>query len=777
MNKFSSEQKTLIHFAELAALLHDVGKLSRAFIEYRKKWHADPDGYGKDPHDNGFWDGKKEENEKKDVFPDPMLNEFNKLKLLADEVFYKVVKSLNDSELSCNELTVKNIINKHTHGSKELSNILKIFKAADRVDSAQDRNNPLWSAEQCIREIDKDTPEKEQCIREIDKDTPEKQTKPVYSSTPFGYEKSLYCNIGELEYAREKLYTFLQENLEKYYEALKNDNSIEIKKLRKEILGIIKTLLEKGLADTTRPQNDTTLWDHDYAVASIFKVLLAHYFLYGEAVTEFSDVRFQIFGVGWDSFQYLSKSVKIGDMACRRKELDDLTKEIISIFEVEYAIGNHVYKDDDGVYFLIPEKRAENEAKAKDRERYDKILDEIIEKIYEISDNKTKKELRPVFTLLKSENKGTKFITSIVNVIEEIKLKSKAPHNAELKLPKSKGIKISDVCPVCQIRFVDDESEICKECLVKRRSGSDKKKELLHSEIADKNGRLALVVATTDLTRWLNGINVRSLFVTEAHGAKRELDNLGNTKQFKGDEIKLKEVVENTEWLNEEWNYKKLKKALELCQEHEDKHFKPLSILFARRTSDLLNDPFKVFNKYKIIDGWKELIGQSEEENKLFKERIYEKVYYNKDKHLLNILCAKTPTPSTLLSIWHSTENYFEDFKNLFDKKDNTESFGDLLKVFPLEQRPKRVMFKKEQDPIFKTGEIYTGQFKKNDKNPTSIEFIVREEGIFITKPLFNQKDIDEWEKYLGKKITLTNITKDKEKISESNDFTVEKIV
>jgi hypothetical protein len=38
-----------ILFVELAGLLHDIGKLSMAFLQYRQTWQDDPRGWWNDP--------------------------------------------------------------------------------------------------------------------------------------------------------------------------------------------------------------------------------------------------------------------------------------------------------------------------------------------------------------------------------------------------------------------------------------------------------------------------------------------------------------------------------------------------------------------------------------------------------------------------------------------------------------------------------------------------------------------------------------------------------
>ena len=62
--------KHQILFIELAGLLHDIGKLSKVFLEYRQKWQDDPNGWDKDPHDHCYLDSHE-------VFSDLVPSSFN----------------------------------------------------------------------------------------------------------------------------------------------------------------------------------------------------------------------------------------------------------------------------------------------------------------------------------------------------------------------------------------------------------------------------------------------------------------------------------------------------------------------------------------------------------------------------------------------------------------------------------------------------------------------------------------------------------------------------
>ncbi|MFV9645527.1 MAG: hypothetical protein ACNYWU_06865 [Desulfobacterales bacterium] len=211
-----------ILFIELAGLLHDIGKLSKAFLEYRKAWQDDPQGWYKDPHEHRY------------------LAEYEVFKSCVPKEFNTKFEFLKGCDFGDPDFSIRKAV--HDHHKNEVGNITKMLQAADKKDSAIDRNNPLFSAEQ--------------------KDT-------IYKSNVFGFEACRVVTYESQEKERKKLYTSLRTDLPKYF----NDFD---SKCRRKILNDIGDTFEQGVSDTTRPQNDTSLWEHAYAVASILKVLSIH---------------------------------------------------------------------------------------------------------------------------------------------------------------------------------------------------------------------------------------------------------------------------------------------------------------------------------------------------------------------------------------------------------------------------------------------------------------------------------------------------------------------
>lgn len=602
------ENRNAILFIELAGLLHDVGKLSKKFLEYRMKWQDDPNGWGNDPHDNQFLTNHEA--------PD--------LRNLMEEIFKKNLDSiLQQAGFTEKDFTIRKAIEEHTRSPK--GDIMKLLQSADRVDSIVDRNNPLWSNEQ--------------------KDK-------IYRSNVFGYETGRRIDIQSQEIARRKLYENLQNLLNGYLTQFDYNS-------RNNVLTVIKKAFEQGLSDTTRPQNDTTLWEHSYAVASIFKALAAHYLLTGELLDGMEDkrfnlleVQFRILGMGWDGLRFISKGYKIGDLVGRKKVLDEIKDKAREIVEWHYAIGNEVYADDDGIYFIVPKCLDKSE-----------LADPVIEKLISDAVRISGGETQPYFSL-----SGETFtMTSLVSVIRDIRKKSQFPFDQgqipvtafKESLKKLRGAGTGIVCSICRLRPVkqsDDQERICETCLERRekvRSGADiedRKHTVFIDEIADKNGRVAAIVARFNLDNWLNGNMIQTMFVTEAHGIDREIMELGRVKEKKfqdGEAIKKTFFNPNSNPPN--YNYNRIKEDIEtFFSSNPEKQTEAChkAILYDRR------------NNYKpdiddIKKRWEGLKRSALNEHGLPNDP-YGIV-------LPNILCAKTPTPSTVLDVWDTTKEFFEE--------------------------------------------------------------------------------------------------------------------
>jgi len=587
VDKLISLRKQIL-FIELGGLLHDIGKLSKKFLEYRQMWQSLPDGYNIDPHEKNYL-GSHE------TFVDLVPAEFNKTPV--------------DIDFSKPDFSIKKAIDFHIKPGKDL--ILELLKTADRVDSAIDRNNPLWSAEQKDR---------------------------IFKSNVFGYEGNKVVTFESQEKARQELYASLRGRLPDYFEHFDSESRVEI-------LKEVKKAFDQGLADTTRPQNDTTLWEHSYAVASILKVLAVHYILCNEKLDTREKVKFGIFGIGWDGMRFLSYGQKIGDIIGRKNVIENTKKSLRELIEYEYPIGNEIYSDDDGIYFIVPagfDKYGEINGLGP-------IRSTILEKIHEIAAEISSGELQPHIVDISETNT----LTSLVRAIREMKEKVSYPFDSSVdgfqyfKVQLEAFENNKPICPVCRLRSVekeDDKKKVCKTCRERRTlddgTGTKERNETLFiDEIVDKNRRAALIVARFGLGEWLNGKMVRSLFITEANGLEREVDNLGNVKQFECKEREIKELLKDRNY--GEFNYGRITGDIDALFKRADKERAGYTAFLYDRRSKF--DP----DIEEIKQRWEQSLSSAQKEDQSI--------------DIYTLVNAKTPTPSTLLDVWNTTLAFFKD--------------------------------------------------------------------------------------------------------------------
>ena len=614
-----------ILFIELAGLLHDIGKLSKAFLEYRKTCQDDPQGWEKDPHSERKW---KDQEANRDV-EERYLVDIEKFKdkdAVPDE-FKKEIKGVTDCDFGEPDFSIQKAVHDHhKDGTKiVLGPLIKTLQAADGKDAAIDRNNPLFSAE---------------------------QKNNIYKSNVFGFEQDRKIEYKSQEDARKQLYGTLRTILPEYFNSFSDSD-------RRQILKDVEEAFKQGISDTTRPQNDTSLWEHAYAVASILKVLSVHnLFNKGNEVYRFQDVRFGIFGIGWDGFKFISYGQKIGDIVGRKNVLDNIKKSIKEIVESKYPVGNTIYEDDNGIYFIVPAGFDESDL---DQSQYPAIKHAILKETYEMAAEKSAGELQPHVVDISKTNT----LTAIVRAIKMMREKTSYPFDSAVQgfkyfaeyLQKFEAKKT--VCPICRLRSVEKEDvdkKICEECRKRktkaaiRKSDSTKQQTVFIDEVVDKNQGAALVVARFGLKDWLDGTMIRALFVSEENGIKKEIESLGKIKAFQvGLEQSLRNQFETTEY-----SYNRIKEDIDSFNP-DSTHFnkeraEKTAFLYAYgyRGNEIKN--YNVNVSY-IWKQWENLLKNTREEiNNSSK----------KDILLYNTLNAKSSTPSTILDVWLTTLHFFK---------------------------------------------------------------------------------------------------------------------
>ncbi|MBI4337018.1 MAG: hypothetical protein HY683_04225 [Chloroflexi bacterium] len=756
LRKKIASHRSLILAAELAGLLHDVGKLSSAFLCYRQEWRRRERGWNEDPHDHDFLDrydgllkgGGYNLVQKRLNTPLSKLLGYPSATFPHRDTYTapRLRKGLLPARLpsttfpDLDTYTIKGLVHRHTGAKKDepdsdLDGLIGMLHAADSIDAAQDRNNPLFSAN---------------------------QIGPVYDADIFGYEDPKDAlkdskSWKTLDDRRAKLYCELETLLQGL-----DKRPLYSHTTRQRFLKALKCAFHPAGAfgDTTRPANDASLWEHSYAVASLFRVLVLHKIIYGETLSAFPRVRFAILGVGWDALGFMAQGQKIADILARRDLIRRVAEDIQKTVEYDFCLGNCVYQDDSSLCFIIPSLEPEAQPLRCTADHYLSLLQHqdldavgdfgltpcqrdylkclwpLLNRITQEVAEKSAGDLQPKFALVPN----TRFTTQIVRCLDELKKMTGYPLQhvdkafAQVLAEKAPSGQARDVCPACLRRTVrtDRREDLCQVCWDRRwdrgffhhvlgdgRLDETKVRDKLQEEettsgtpfVADialasargekptrpsestggpasatdavaagpadaaqempknANGdgeresgprRAALIVAKFHLREWLSGRMVRTTFVTSARGLDQEVADLGNTRQFVREEKEVRQWLETSpcgDLVRQGYDYQRIQREIDLSYGYEGKTAEEQE--YAKNTVFLYNqrvtgDPARLNREPKDAhQQWDEWKKDAVEEHGLEAGDTSALLY--------NLLCGKTPTPSTVLDIWDTTERFFTE--------------------------------------------------------------------------------------------------------------------
>ncbi|HDP77812.1 MAG TPA: hypothetical protein ENN47_06455, partial [Mesotoga infera] len=439
----------------------------------------------------------------------------------------------------------------------------------------------------------------------------------IYPSTAFGFENS-YMDIDEIASERHILYNFIQQKLD-VIRKLAGQNCAENLRmwnvLRQELISTLQRHFSRTIGDTRRPINDVTLWDQTISSVAFFKAELAEALLNGykdpfDKYNKYNRYTFRYLHVTFDGESYVAKGTGIGDIITRRKLIDEAFDSAKSLIEVEYPLGLEIYRDTNGITFLIPEL---SEILAID----DLVVKKGVSLKQTISEEittSTNWEITPFFHISERPSRNLYNLGSMV---------SKKPDGNIpcLKLQELWAEK-AELCPSCNIRPIDINSgkrriKFCEECY-KRITGRGKQwvenrnnQTVWIDEIADSTGKIALLSFGFSLDDWINNADNLSTF-----------RNLKKTVGFS-----FKELTEELSTLNE------------LCSKP---HLKSIA------KKHVLIDP-----KTKTVDGLYDFMVGSEdlEDNKAL----------TKDEKLALAIWRKPPSFARVRRVWETTRKFWDE--------------------------------------------------------------------------------------------------------------------
>lgn len=327
----------------------------------------------------------------------------------------------------------------------------------------------------------------------------------TFSCTAFGFEDQSILTRVNLKTVRDSLVNniypivdFIKNNPSKLDEPYWQENY-------PKVVEEFSKAYKFTVGDTQRPVNDVTLWDATSLASTLFKSALVKTILEGwsepiDSQNKQSIIKWKILRINLDVLAIMAKGIKIGDILSYRQAVDDSLSECKKIIEVKYCLGNEIYRDESGVYFSFPDVDASALG----------FQNDLI------------KELRYAIQKIEPEFSPNIKISGSISDFKDL-TSQRVLAEKGIVYPYEKGIlsqnisglwtnaqQNSEICPICRLRPMKENSEGCKHCLKTRVSRAESwikkpKQTIWLDEVSDHNDRVALLVGSFGLTDWLNG--------------------------------------------------------------------------------------------------------------------------------------------------------------------------------------------------------------------------------------------------------------------------------
>ncbi len=286
-----------------------------------------------------------------------------------------------------------------------------------------------------------------------------------------------------------------------------------------------------SLAETRLPNNDVTLWDQSYVAAALFKSAVAGALLTDEHAKQSNDpnqkfpwhkrnkanTRWRLLTIAIGTEHYEARSVKIGDWTGVQGTIEAFFRQVAKLVEVDLAVGSLLYQDSNVAVFSFPGERFDEEEleKAADPDKHwlhnwKEWLQGEVERIAQNLDLETPPHVRL--------SEPTRSLVPIVQERREARKLVAIPVHKPWNISPAEDE--GHVCPVCHVRQNGSSSKTrpCRVCRDRRHHRRDAWLQgqlgydtIWFEEVADRNGRLALLTFSLDLEAWLNGERVDSL--------------------------------------------------------------------------------------------------------------------------------------------------------------------------------------------------------------------------------------------------------------------------
>ncbi|WP_457566913.1 CRISPR-associated protein Csx11 [Desulfurobacterium sp.] len=486
----------------------------------------------------------------------------------------------------------------------------------------------------------------------IDKGSPQdaNQLENLWISSAFGSLKRKVNDENDFDSSRLCFFRDFHRFLEdKYYY-----RSPDWKEIRNWVFEHVKPWYSRLLSDSRFPVNDVTLFDQVYMTASMFKAVLASLYIdnsnYQNFIKNPQLIKWSVLGIQYDKLALAEKGLKVASIKWYRETVNKVDNQLKKLIEIEYPLGNEVYRDETGIYFVV----GENIKGDKDSEFYklNNALSVIKTKIQDIFTSNFEGEIYPAI-LLTEPSRGLMNLGHLVEKAKENFLKAEYPSDFKTKLKHDSNP--NGICQICNMRLAHKGNKnnlICDTCQERLKGRVSNwinnldKETIWIDEIQDKNGRVALVTLKFELEKWLNGDMVNSLIIQNIDFPIE--NNCKNTNSLLlniADGIKQNKKLNNTCLKNYHTNIPNLG-----LKDIVKKWFLERSIgsRWEEFIKNNLSDKTAIDFKNRKID-WRKLNNQDIE----FLAYL-----------ILQFILRKNPSPARLRRIWETTNEFLNNLES-----------------------------------------------------------------------------------------------------------------
>jgi len=282
---------------------------------------------------------------------------------------------------------------------------------------------------------------------------------------------------------------------------------------RDNLRDAVQTLFITVGADTRRPINEINLWDWGMLVGALYKTAIATVVLDHQPANR--DLRWQLLAVRTDGLAYLTNVSRLPDLIGRQKTLQAALDNVQTLLEETYPLATEVYRDENGAFYVVPSLSNLLDSQSDDG----RTLQTHIQQQFT-----TDGEIVPQITLDPTAWWGQDPYRQGNDEIPPAGTILSSPatlQNDASAISKAWYGKRQTICPICGLRpCVDRQLDYCQVCGERRKGRvdewlQDQSKTIWLDEVADSNGRLALITGAFNLTNWLDGSLVETLLVQE----------------------------------------------------------------------------------------------------------------------------------------------------------------------------------------------------------------------------------------------------------------------